>query len=175
MQNNNKYLIKGMLMELGNLMTKVITLQDQIVTMLDTINIDEELPPLVPCIQTLYQTPSNQITTANSVQNILPNVLPNVLPNIVSNVVPNILPNVLPNVVSNVVPNVASNQCIVTVNSETCNGTKYNVDYVKGTCTCPNFKYSGPLKCKHIAKVGNHPGNFGLNNMQASNLKSIFP
>ena len=62
---------------------------------------------------------------------------------------------------------------IVKVGSQTEKGTTYDVNIMTGTCTCPHFKYSGPLVCKHIVDVQNNPNKHGLTMYESSILKNV--
>jgi hypothetical protein len=64
------------------------------------------------------------------------------------------------------------NNAVVQVSSETDKTVLYNVDYLNGTCTCPHFKYSGPIVCKHILKVQQYPGKYGLSSADVGILKN---
>jgi hypothetical protein len=64
------------------------------------------------------------------------------------------------------------NNTFVSVNSETDKTVLYDVDYLHGTCTCPHFKYSGPIACKHILTVQKYPGKYGLSSDDAAILKN---
>lgn len=64
------------------------------------------------------------------------------------------------------------NNTFVSVSSETDKTVLYNVDYLNGTCTCPHFKYSGPIVCKHILKVQQYPGKYGLSSADVGILKN---
>ncbi len=127
---NNKYMIKGMLIELGSLMSKVISLQSQIVNKLDNMKLDDEISPQI-------------------INTISPPVIQ-----------------------SSIVP-LTINSTIL-VNSMTENGREYELDYILGTCTCPHYKYSGPLLCKHMKKVYENPIIYGLNNHDVKNLETMY-
>lgn len=40
--------------------------------------------------------------------------------------------------------------------------TSYAVNLTKGTCSCPHFKFAGPLTCKHITKLIDNREKYGL-------------
>ncbi len=85
--------------------------------------------------------------------------------------VPKVVPKaVVKPVVKPVVINQGHN---VQVKSQTENDKIYSVNIMNGSCTCPHFKYSGPLVCKHIMSVQNNPSKYGLTMYDASQLKNV--
>lgn len=67
------------------------------------------------------------------------------------------------------------NEIFVEVNSETVPSQKYRIYLRKGECTCPDFKYHGPRKCKHIAAVMQYPQSYGLAIGDVNHLKTLYP
>lgn len=62
----------------------------------------------------------------------------------------------------------------IEVASETTPNLKYTINLNKGECSCPDFKYHGPKKCKHLKLVMENPNNYGLSADDLSLLKSMY-
>jgi hypothetical protein len=59
------------------------------------------------------------------------------------------------------------------VSSETSYGESYDINYYYGTCSCPHFKYSGPRVCKHLKKVYDNPSSYGLYGTTTQHYRSV--
>lgn len=51
---------------------------------------------------------------------------------------------------------------------------KYQVNTTQGHCSCPDFKYRGPIICKHIDEIVNNPAKYNLTPNDATDLEKKF-
>ncbi len=51
---------------------------------------------------------------------------------------------------------------------------KYQVNTTQGNCSCPDFKYRGPIICKHIDEIVNNPAKYNLTPNDATDLEKKF-
>lgn len=51
---------------------------------------------------------------------------------------------------------------------------KYQVNTTQGNCSCPDFKYRGPIICKHIDAIVNNPTKYNLTQNDATDLEKKF-
>lgn len=148
---NEKYILKGMLAELGEHLDQAGVLFAEINKRINSLKSDEK---------------EDSISDSNTIK----------LPSIPSIPIPSI--PTIPQIGSPLGTSVEEvddlyDKCTFKVGSKTSSDKTYEINYHYATCTCPHFKYSGPLVCKHLKDIYDKPGNYRMQGNYLSQFKQM--
>ncbi len=169
-QNNDKYVILGMFSEIKQLLERVNNTQNKLLEILNENTFVELSSPRLP--QPVERPVDNKTAINEALYNASKvEQKPTPLSKNVRDMeeYPFTLSKTkqfVPISNSNDLPN---NRSIIEVESDTHNGKKYEIDYLKGTCSCPHYTYANVV-CKHITRVIDEPNKYGLSNPLAKVL-----
>lgn len=167
---NNKYILQGMLFELGNLLDSAKNLQTQICNVLNSMNSEgshkkkmsiKKIPIYKDERKSIpkkkfptfgkknhnidYSTDDESFSETDTNSNEL--------------------------VIDESLETVDPSDNIIKIKSETLNNKYYDVNYMMGTCTCPSFIYSNRKICKHMKSIIEKANQYELSNEEINNMK----